>query len=42
MFPPSVEDAGTCGVDDVDVIFGKNNFAALVGERAQADEGMGK
>jgi hypothetical protein len=41
-FSPSFEDGGSCRIDDIDVIFGKHNFAALVGERAQADEGMGK
>ena len=41
-FSPSFEDADSCGIDGIDVIFGKHNFAALVGKRAQADEGMGK
>jgi hypothetical protein len=39
---PSFEDAASCGIDDLHVIFGENNFAALVGKWAQADEGMGK
>ncbi len=41
-FSSSFEDADSCGTNDINVIFGKNNFAALVGKWAQADEGMGK
>jgi hypothetical protein len=39
---PTFEDMMAIGMEDCDRCLVKDNLAALVGERAQTDEGMGK
>ncbi len=40
--PPTFEDGAAVGMEDCDQYLVKDNLAALVGKRAQTDEGMGK
>jgi hypothetical protein len=40
--PPTLEDGVAIRMEDCDQCLVEDNLAALVGERAQTDEGMGK
>ncbi len=40
--PPTFEDGVTIGMEDCDQCLAEDNLAALVGKRAQIDDGMGK